>query len=346
MATTVKRGKVYRTSIRLSGMSQPVTMTHATKAEGKVWGMQEEKRLRGRLKLSGLSFGDVIRAYIVSKCKDPAKARNATQLRRFATEFDRTAIKDMTCKWWEETALAWPNLTPFSRMTYMQRLRMVMKWAKNGPDKVQFDWDAVKEATGYLLANKDITTKARKRERRASDNELARLKACSNNTKYPIGDVIEFGVLTGLRIGEICKLKWADFYQTKRGPMITVHDRKDPHNQDGNDGEIPLLGNAAAIVQRQPKGDARIFPFDPNAFGNAYRAVRHRAGIKNLRVHDLRHEAITRLFEQGYSIEEVSDISGHKDWETLKHYRIGDSSRLHDGPIANMLAAQGRKRVA
>ena len=49
------------------------------------------------------------------------------------------------------------------------------------------------------------------------------------------------------------------------------------------------------------------------------RAVR-RAGIVNLRFHDLRHEATTRLFEKGLNIMEVASITGHKDLRMLHRY--------------------------
>ena len=39
-----------------------------------------------------------------------------------------------------------------------------------------------------------------------------------------------------------------------------------------------------------------------------------------LRFHDLRHEAISRLFERGLSVAEVALISGHKDPRMLFRY--------------------------
>jgi len=47
------------------------------------------------------------------------------------------------------------------------------------------------------------------------------------------------------------------------------------------------------------------------------RAIR-RAGIEDLRFHDLRHEATTRLFEKGLNIIEVASITGHKDLRMLR----------------------------
>ena len=48
--------------------------------------------------------------------------------------------------------------------------------------------------------------------------------------------------------------------------------------------------------------------------------LRERAGINDLRFHDLRHEAVTRLFERGLSITEVAAISGHKELRMLSRY--------------------------
>lgn len=42
--------------------------------------------------------------------------------------------------------------------------------------------------------------------------------------------------------------------------------------------------------------------------------------LNDITLHDLRHEGISRLFEAGLSIPEVSLISGHTSWESLKRY--------------------------
>ncbi len=43
-------------------------------------------------------------------------------------------------------------------------------------------------------------------------------------------------------------------------------------------------------------------------------------GIENLRFHDLRHEATSRLFEAGYQIHEVAQFTLHDSWNELKRY--------------------------
>lgn len=40
-------------------------------------------------------------------------------------------------------------------------------------------------------------------------------------------------------------------------------------------------------------------------------------GIIDLHFHDSRRECASRLFEQGYQIQEVAQVTGHKDLNTL-----------------------------
>jgi integrase len=57
-----------------------------------------------------------------------------------------------------------------------------------------------------------------------------------------------------------------------------------------------------------------------NGFRLAWERVRWRAGIPDLRFHDLRHEAISRFFERGLSVPQVALISGHRDPRMLFRY--------------------------
>ena len=45
-----------------------------------------------------------------------------------------------------------------------------------------------------------------------------------------------------------------------------------------------------------------------------------RAGIVDLRFHDLLHEAVSRFFEIGLNVPEVALIIGHKDYRMLARY--------------------------
>lgn len=62
------------------------------------------------------------------------------------------------------------------------------------------------------------------------------------------------------------------------------------------------------------------FPVNANAPRLAWERLRKRAGLYNLRFHDLRHETISRFVEMGLSVPEVAVISGHKDARMLFRY--------------------------
>ena len=55
-------------------------------------------------------------------------------------------------------------------------------------------------------------------------------------------------------------------------------------------------------------------------------------GVPDLRLHDMRHDGISRLFEQGYDIPRVALVSGHKNWNSLKRYTNLKPEDLHRGP--------------
>ena len=61
---------------------------------------------------------------------------------------------------------------------------------------------------------------------------------------------------------------------------------------------------------------------------NAWRRAVNAAGIEDLRFHDLRHEAVSRLFEIGLNPMEVASISGHKTLQMLKRYTHLKASEL------------------
>jgi integrase len=67
----------------------------------------------------------------------------------------------------------------------------------------------------------------------------------------------------------------------------------------------------------EPGRDGQRRPYD---FHKAWNDIKHSIGIADLRFHDLRHEAVSRLVEAGLSDQEVAAISGHKSMQMLKRY--------------------------
>ncbi|MBB5046676.1 integrase [Rhodopseudomonas rhenobacensis] len=75
--------------------------------------------------------------------------------------------------------------------------------------------------------------------------------------------------------------------------------------------------------------EGRIFPYKGRSVGTAFRRQCRELKIADLHFHDLRHEATSRLFEAGFSIEQVALVTGHKDWTMLRRYTHLKPETLH-----------------
>jgi len=133
-------------------------------------------------------------------------------------------------------------------------------------------------------------------------------------------DIIEFAILSAKREGEITRLLGSDVDAGTRTALL--RDAKQPRKKAGNHKRFPLPGLAWSIGDRQPRmaGEDRIFPFNSKSIGSAFTRACIRLAIEDLCFHDLRHEATSRLFEQGYDIPEVAAVTVHESWNELKRY--------------------------
>ena len=129
--------------------------------------------------------------------------------------------------------------------------------------------------------------------------------------------------------GEIARLTWQDIDESKR--LALVRDRKDPRRKAGNDQWVPLLGEAWTVLQRQPKvdGEPRIFPIGESTVSKYFTEACKALDIPDLHFHDLRHEGTSRLFEEGFEIQQVALVTGHKDWRHLRRYTQLKPESLH-----------------
>lgn len=171
------------------------------------------------------------------------------------------------------------------------------------------------------LRNMGLVAQSQRRSRRPTSGEVDRLyealqaKAETAYTGAPLHQIFMFSILTSMRIGEVCRILWADVDEEQRS--VIVRDRKDPRKKSGNHMSVPLLGEAWVLLQAQPKSDDRIFPYNPKTITAMYRRVRDELGIEDLRYHDMRREGASRLFEAGFSIEEVAQVTGHRSLNIL-----------------------------
>lgn len=338
----VKRGNSFRAVVRIAGQKTR-TKTFTTEADATLWADAQKHQMNDRKKFTrGTTLGTLIQRFRDEIMPlDPKKNRPGDRqtMTGLAREFADVDLADMNQKWWEVTVCGWTELKGSTRLRKISRMATVLGAAEFYHwDNVAVDWDSIKAARKSLKKNR-VTEPSTQRDRRVSQEEIDQIKTKYKGDYPQMQDIIDFAVITGMRLGEICKLEWKDLLLKIPGkPMILVRDRKNP--QKKIDGKVPLMKNPQgldplAIIKRQPRtlGEARIFPVDAGRISDAFRHCRMTTDIEDLHFHDLRHEAISRLFEQGFSIPQVALVSGHQDWKNLQIYTNLKPESLHDGPI-------------
>lgn len=185
--------------------------------------------------------------------------------------------------------------------------------------------------------------KGKEQDRRPTQDELDRIiTALDENSRQNIAvdRIVRFAVATAMRQEEICRIEWRDFDPRTR--MLLIRDRKDPRRKDGNHQRIPLLDvsgyDACKIIEEQggalSRREGRIFPYNGRSVGTAFRRQCQDLKIEDLHFHDLRHEGTSRLFEAGFTIEQVALVTGHKDWKMLRRYTHLKPEALHTIRVA------------
>jgi integrase len=148
-----------------------------------------------------------------------------------------------------------------------------------------------------------------------SASDLERLRPHCSRKLWAIA---QFAIETAMRRGEIVGLVWEDVQVSRRCALLR-------ETKNGEMRTVPLSSRALACLatMRELEGHSRgrVFNLETaDSVTRAFATACHAAGIRNVRFHDLRHEAVSRLFERGLTLPEVATISGHKTWAMLRRY--------------------------
>lgn len=125
--------------------------------------------------------------------------------------------------------------------------------------------------------------------------------------------MVQLALETGMRRSELLAMRWRDVDLI--GQTVVLHTSK-----NGEGRVVPLSTKAVAVLKELPIKGQMVFPITHHAFAaNFTRAVR-RAQLTDLRFHDLRHTAITRMSEKLPNVIELAAVSGHKSLKMLQRY--------------------------
>lgn len=142
---------------------------------------------------------------------------------------------------------------------------------------------------------------------------------------------------TGLRRGEVLKLRWTSVDFTRR--LLTVEGGNAKNRQTRH---VPLNEEAASTLRRwreQSGPGARVFEV-ATGFRTAWEKLLKRARIAHFRWHDLRHHFASRLVQHGVPLNTVRDLLGHSSvGMSLRYAHLAPDQRreavakLNDQPV-------------
>lgn len=166
------------------------------------------------------------------------------------------------------------------------------------------------------------------RNRRLAAGEEKRLMAAVDAHSNPmLRWIVTIAIETGMRSSEIATLKVGQVDARRRIVRLLETKNTSPRT-------VPLTRKAAAALKEalahplRPKDCELIFFGEPGRegkrrpynFNKVWGEIKERVGLDDLRFHDLRHEAVSRLVEAGLSDQEVAAISGHRSMQMLRRY--------------------------
>ena len=94
-----------------------------------------------------------------------------------------------------------------------------------------------------------------------------------------------------------------------------------PDSKNGSARSVPLSKRAVEAIKSLPVNiDGTLFTHSPDYYTKQFVKICKKLEIKDLRVHDIRHESLSRMAEMGLTIIELQAIGGHKSIQMLSRY--------------------------
>ncbi|MFP4146128.1 MAG: tyrosine-type recombinase/integrase [Halorhodospira sp.] len=160
-----------------------------------------------------------------------------------------------------------------------------------------------------------------KRERYLTPEETQRLLREIRRSQNPLlQEIIPMLILTGARRSEVLKARWEDL-------DLDRHMWRIPRPKGGERRFVPISETLAARLKVLPSCGTSPWlfpnprtgkPFD--SIYTAWNAARRRAGLAEVRLHDLRHSFASLLINNGHSLYEVQKLLGHTQITTTQRY--------------------------
>ena len=170
-----------------------------------------------------------------------------------------------------------------------------------------------------------------KRQRYLTQDELIRVFDILNDHHEKVSaNAIKLLILTGARRGEVLKATW-DMFDLEQG----VWTKPSSHTKQKREHRVPLSSEANELLKEIRKTTNSEFVFPSRIAGQPIQDVKKtwasicaKLGLKDVRIHDLRHSFASLLVSGGSSLPLIGAMLGHTQVSTTARY-----AHLYDAPL-------------
>ena len=233
-------------------------------------------------------------------------------------------------------------------------LKMVMKFGVKNEWMTYYEWDIKYPTTS---TNKEL-------EVLSVANHRKILNYIQSHFTFT-GLGIYISLSTGLRIGEICALKWSDINVTdgtitvsRTIERIYIIEGEKKHTElvintpktKNSCREIPMSKELLAMIKPLKKVVNEDFyvltnderPTEPRTYRNYYNGLMAKLDIPKLKYHGLRHSFATRCIEAGCDYKTVSVLLGHSNISTTLNLYVHPNMEQKKRCITRMFKSLGK----
>lgn len=314
MATFVKRGDSWQAKVRRKGYP-PITRSFDTKAKAEMWARDVEGSMDRHVfvdhrEAENTTLRDALERY--EREVTPAK-KGARQERSRILKWTRdplaarsmASIRGADLAAWRDRQLG-AGTSPTTVRNDLALLSHLFTVAGR-------EWGL--ESLQNPVRKITVPSPARARDRRLQGDEEARLlEACGQASTPWLKPLVQLALETGMRQGELLALRWERVDLGRRVARLV-------DTKNGEARDVPLSSAAVTVLRDLSRClDGRVFPLNGDQVAHFFTRATAQAGIADLRFHDLRHEATSRLFERGLNPMEAAAVTGHKTLQMLKRY--------------------------
>ena len=343
MAFFEQRKNGWRAQVRRRGMPS-LSRTFDLKTDAENWAREVERELqRGNAavlrddagKITINQVADLYAKHVLPLKKDHSAASNLRAVRdRFGASF-LSAVRSVDVAAWRNELVE----AGYAAQSVIHRLAAISNLFTYAEQEMSITLPA---GNPVRAIRKPVKPKGRDRRLRPGElDALLRGAAAARSQVVGLPQIITLAIETSMRLGELLGLEWSRIDLVRRTAHLV-------DTKNGENRTVALSSTAVNALRGMPRRiDGRVFGWqNKDSFEKAWTRCKARAlevyqtdcaatstkpapaFLADLRFHDLRHEATSRLFEKGLVVMEVASMTGHKSLAMLKRYTHVEAEKL------------------